>query len=169
MMLLLAGCLDHTPVPGGEGDAFVAMQADFADYRSWSALPVGAQDTGHVDGTRVVYLSGAPPADAASFPVGTRIVKTITWSGGTDLHAMVKRGGGFNPDGAFGWEWFELVEADDGTPIIKWRGDAPPSDEAYGQLPGAETDTADTITGDCNVCHGAVAPNDYVHSVALGG
>ena len=95
------------------------------------------------------------------------VVKTIEWSGGTDIHAMAKRGADYNTEGAFGWEWFELVLADDGTPVILWRGAEPPVGEQYGQLPGMSTDTATTVTGDCNTCHGAAASNDYVHSIPL--
>lgn len=167
LLWLLAACLDHTQPPGGDEATFVAMQSDFASYLSWEATTVSTQDTGHVEGERVVYLNARPPEGAAEFPVGTIFVKTIAWSGGTDLHAMVKRGGGFNPDGAAGWEWFELVESD-GVPIILWRGEAAPEPGSY----LCETDlgdTAETVTGDCNTCHGFYSSNDYVQSVALGG
>ncbi len=43
---------------------------------------------------------------------------------------MVKRGGGFNAEGAVGWEWFELTERDDESVAIKWRGVSAPSGEA---------------------------------------
>lgn len=165
-MLLLIGCLDNDPIPGGAGDSFVAMQSDFADFQSWMATPVAEGDTGHPDGDRVVYLNAEPETGASAFPVGTMIVKTIAWSGGTDIHAMVKRGGGFNPDGAVGWEWFEIVLSDQGSPVILWRGDVPPEGEVYGQLPGQTADTS-TTEGDCNACHGAAVNNDYVHTLAL--
>lgn len=167
MMLLLLACLDHSPVPGGEGETFIALQSDFATFRSWPSQGVATADTGHVTGDRVVYLNAEPEAGVTSFPVGTILVKTIQWEGGEDVHAMAKRGGGFNPDGAVGWEWFELVSAEDGTPVIKWRGASPPEGESYGSLPGGSTDTADTITGDCNQCHGALAANDFVWTVGL--
>lgn len=166
MLLLLLACLDHTPIPGGEGSSFVAMQADFAAYLSWEAIPVAQADTGHVAGDRTVYINNLPSDDDDVFPVGTMIVKTIEWEGGTDLHAMVKRGGGFNPDGAAGWEWFELVESESGAPVIRWRGNEPPEPGSYGF---DEAETGETVSGDCNVCHGAFSSNDYVHSVALGG
>jgi hypothetical protein len=165
---LLAACLDNDALP--DGDAFVAMQADFAGYPSWEIYPVPAGGTGHVDGERTVYLNEAPPDGATSFPLGTILVKTIAWSGGLDVHAMVKRGGGYNADGAVGWEWFELVPDDDGTPVIRWRGDKPPKGELYGQLPGVvDTGAPPTVSGDCNVCHSTAAANDFVHTVPLGG
>ena len=167
MVWLLAACLDHDPVPGAAMDEFIALQSDFAAFRTWSSAEVAAGDTGHAAGDRVVYVSAAPPPSAVSFPVGTILVKTITTDSGEDLHAMVKRGGGYNADGAPGWEWFELVSATGGTPVIKWRGVAAPEGEAYGALPGSEGDTADRITGDCNVCHAVRADNDFVHTVAL--
>jgi hypothetical protein len=167
LLALLAGCLDNDPIPGGAPASFIALQSDFADFASWEAIPVDTPDTGHPQGDRVVYLNARPEAGAESFPVGTILVKTIDGPGGTDIHAMAKRGDGFNTDGAVGWEWFELVRADDGTPVIKWRGETAPAGEQYGRLPGEEADTADTITGDCNVCHGGERANDYVHTVAL--
>jgi hypothetical protein len=166
MILLLAGCLDHTPIPGA-GESFVAMQVDFSGYSSWDAVSIGAagDDSGHPEGERTVYVNELPPADAESFPVGTVIVKTIE---GADIHAMVKRGEGFNTDGAVGWEWFELVLATNGEPVIKWRGEEPPAGETYGSLPGVPVDSGDTLTGDCNACHTARSDNDFVHAVLLG-
>ena len=165
ILALLLGCLDHDPIPGQE-DAFVAMQSDFAGYRGWASVSVAAEDTGHPDGARTVFIN-AMPVGASTFPVGTVIVKEIA---GGDIHAMAKRGAGFNAEGAIGWEWFELVLADDGSPVIKWRGTEAPEGEAYGALPGSDpADTGDAITGDCNVCHGAAADNDYVHAIPVGG
>ncbi len=164
MLLLLLACLDHTPAPGSEA-SFVAMQSDFAAFERWETVLVTEADTGHVSGDRVVYINNPPSDEASVFPVGTIFVKTIAWSGGTDIHAMVKRGGDFNAEGARGWEWFELVYSEEGEPVILWRGEGAPEPGAY----GVETDTAETVSGDCNVCHGAFAANDFVHSVALGG
>lgn len=167
LLLSLAACLDNTPIPGG--DTFIALQSDFAGFQDWDATDVDSADTGHVAGERVVYLNSAPDPGADAFPTGTILVKTIAWSGGLDVHAMVKRGSGFNPDGAVGWEWFELALDDDGTPIIQWRGTEPPAGEAYGTLPGANPDSGATITGDCNTCHASAARNDYVHTVPVDG
>jgi hypothetical protein len=78
---------------------------------------------------------------------------------------MAKRGGGYNADGAVGWEWFDLVFAEDGlTPVIDWRGIEPPSGTGY--LCWMEDgDTA--IIADCNGCHVGSSANDYVHTVGL--
>lgn len=162
ILLTLSACLDHDPPPGGT-ETFVAMQADFYDFRGWNAVEVEQTDSGHPAGDRVVYINQAA---TDGFAVGTILVKTIATDAGTDIHAMAKRGGGFNADGAVGWEWFELVTADDGTPVILWRGGAPPDGEAYGQLPGQTADTG-APEGDCNVCHSAVAAKDYVHTEGL--
>jgi hypothetical protein len=162
-VLFLSGCLDHDPIPGGSGESFIAMQADFAGYLSWEAYPVSSADTGHSEGERVVYLNQKPEAGAKTFPVGTILVKVID---GSDIHAMAKRGAGFNLDGAVGWEWFELLLSE-GEPVIKWRGASAPEGESYGALPGTTEDSGDSITGDCNVCHGAAANNDYVQSVSF--
>ena len=160
MLLLLLACLDHQPLPD-EGEVYVAMQSDFAGFASWLAYDLDRADTGHPSGPGTVYLNAAPPAGADQFPVGTRLVKAID---GADLHAMAKRGGDFNPDGG-GWEWFELV-LDGADPVIRWRGAAPPSGEAYGALPGVTDDSAAPL-GDCNTCHGMVADHDFVHTVGL--
>ncbi len=157
VMWALAACLDHDPLPG-DGDVFVAMQSDFRDFDAWPSVPMGASDTGHGVDERVVYAQAVPGDDA--FGVGTRIVKTVA---GGDTHAMVKRGGDFNADGAYGWEWFELARSTSGDPVIVWRGEAPPSGEAYGALPGQADDTGAQV-GDCNTCHGAAAANDFVHA-----
>jgi hypothetical protein len=167
ILLALLACLDNDPIPGGGASTFIALQSDFADFEAWDARSVDTGDTGHAAGDRVVYLNQPPPAGATAFPIGTVLVKTIATATGEDIHAMAKRAADFNPDGAAGWEWFELVRATDGTPVIKWRGDVPPDGEAYGALPGSEGDTGDSVTGDCNVCHGAASANDFVHTVAL--
>jgi hypothetical protein len=163
LLALLGGCLDNEQAPS---DVFIALQSDFADFESWDATPVSSTDTGHAEGARTVYLNRTPESGADQFAVGTMIVKRIETDAGEDLHAMAKRGGGFNPDGAVGWEWFELVEID-ATPVIKWRGINAPEGEAYGQLPGSEGDTADSVTGDCNVCHSSASSNDFVHTIPL--
>jgi hypothetical protein len=73
------------------------------------------------------------------------------------IFASAKRGADFNTDGASGWEWFELLEATDGTVSIKWRGVGPPVGEVYG---------GDGQAG-CNACHSMYVPNDYVASPKL--
>lgn len=166
LLLLLCACLDHELAPGAEGGEFVAMQSDFAGFASWPATEVGDTDTGgHPDGARTVHLSGEAPEDAAEFPVGTRIVKRIVTAEGEDLHAMAKRGAGYNAEGAVGWEWFELAWGDTGEPVIVWRGAAPPDGEGYGTLGAGDTG----VESDCNTCHAGARTNDFVWSLPLGG
>ena len=62
----------------------------------------------------------------------------------------MKRGAGFNADGAAGWEWFQLANGPGDAPTILWRGVGPSDGDAYG---------ADT--GGCNGCHDA-ARWDYI-------
>ena len=164
MLLFLLACAAKAPEDSAAPEVFIAMQADFAGFLDWEALPVSTADTGHVDGERTVYIQRRPPAGAAAFPVGTMIVKTIAWSGGLDVHAMAKRGGGFNPEGV-GWEWFELTLLPDGTPVMLWRGAGPPDGEGYQNQ--ADDSAVDTVSGDCNTCHAAAAENDFVFTVGL--
>jgi hypothetical protein len=161
LLLLLFACLDHDPIPGGE-EQFVAMQNDFSGFTGWPDYAIEPEDSGHPEGARTVYISEEPPEGATAFPVGTMIVKVIE---GADIHAMAKRGGGFNAEGALGWEWFELV-MDGSEPVIRWRGAEPPDGETYGALPGVEEDSAAPL-GNCDSCHSAVSANDFVHVVGL--
>ena len=167
LWLALTACLDHDLAPGAEG-SFVAMQSDFAGYASWTSFEVDSADSGGHSGERAVYINLLPEAEAAAdgFPVGTILLKVaqpVAGSGETDpdVHAMVKRGGGYNP-GAPGWEWFDLVLSG-GVPVINWRGAAPPAGGGY-QAGSIDTANPD---GDCNSCHSAAYGNDYVHTVPL--
>ena len=67
------------------------------------------------------------------YPVGT-ILQLFPFE------AMVKRGGGFNPEGG-GWEYFELKPLPDGTTEILDRGDA----------------RVGNLAGSCQGCHLKVA------------
>ncbi len=151
-------------------DVFIATNADFADYKTWPSIVVGeaAIENGHPAGQRRVFASHLPADDADHFDVGTIFVKEgagLEVEGGTgvEVHAMVKRGGGFNASGAIGWEWFELGESTIGTPIIKWRGQEPPDGESYGCLIG----DCSSPLGQCNSCHGAAVNNDFILSPGL--
>lgn len=165
MLVLLIGCLDHDLAPGDDTGAFVAMQSDFVGFTEWERTTVDPTDTGgHGDSTKSVYLNAPPPEGSTAFPVGTILVKVTPTDDGRDVHAMAKRGGGYNADGASGWEWFDLVFAEDGaTLVIVWRGTEPPDGSGYGSASG---DTASAI-GDCNTCHAAAWDNDYVYTVGL--
>jgi hypothetical protein len=171
-VMLLSGCfvvLDHElPVDNTE---FVASRDDFADFQSWPSVVVGTQPglAPHEVSERRVYLNFAPPDDATAFPPGTIIVKTgsgeeATGGVGDEIHAMVKRGAGFNADGALGWEWFEIALDNNGEPLLVWRGAEPPAGENYGCPVGQVCETA----ASCNSCHAdAGGANDSVNSPAL--
>jgi hypothetical protein len=152
------GC-NSNPLPDdGVRFPFIAGAADFADFRTWPSHSIeSATATGstHVTGSRTVYINMVPPAGAAAFPVGTRIVKETLADG--KLFARVKRGGGYNTTGAVDWEWFELQESSSGAVSINWRGVGPPAGEMYGGDPNAG----------CNTCHRTVPANDYVLSPGL--
>jgi hypothetical protein len=77
---------------------------------------------------------------------------------------MVKRSvdGSFNPTGAVGWEWMQLVELE-GVPTIAWRGSSPPDGDEYGCQPGLPCEGF----GNCNTCHAAASPFDFVMSEPL--
>ena len=153
----LAGC---APVPSGDPDAggeFVAFAPDFAGYASWTAFDLGdGSDAGsdascvHVaDVPRTAYLNEAPPHGSTEFPVGTIIVKEIHMTPSTQVLAMVKRGGGYDPGrGCVGWKWFGLDTS--ATPQIQWRGVSPPASETYASC------------GACSSCHSAATTNDCV-------
>lgn len=159
---LLSGCLDHDLPPSDE--EFVAMQSDFAGYRAWESHVIDEEGLAPEVGPRTVFISAMPPTGAEAFPVGTVIVKAFySDSAATvlDLIGMVKRGGGYNGDGAVGWEWFDLEPGASGDPIIDWRGEEAPEGRGYESSLGDE-DTDEPHTGDCNACHALGWDNDYV-------
>lgn len=155
--LLLTGCLDHE-LPEQDSsdnrDVFIALQRDFRDFRDWMQfeLRTAVMHAG-VSGPVFAYLNELPPVDASEFPVGTIFVKTVQIGPATEwtVHAMVKRGGGFNAQGALGWEYVDLAINEDDTPVIMWRGEKPPTDHGYENLLGGGADPA--LEVDCNGCH----------------
>lgn len=157
-VLGVLGC-SSTPAPtDGERFPFIAFGADFAGFRSWTSQSIEtavAAGATHVSGPRTIYINALPPPGAASFPVGTIIVKETLADG--KLFARVKRGGGYNTTGAVDWEWFEIEETGSGAVIVIWHGVGPPSGETYGGDPNAG----------CNTCHRAVPANDYVLAPGL--
>ncbi len=95
----------------------------------------------HVSGDAREYINQLPPRGSKDFPVGTILLKTMLRENGKqDIFAMVKRGAGYNPKGALGWEWFELSRRADDSLAIVWRGLNPPDGHGYGGVP----------TGGCN-------------------
>jgi hypothetical protein len=156
---------------GGNGPVMIALDGDFAPYASWSSVYLGDnQIAGHPPGPRYGYLNMKAPAGAKKYPVGTIIVKEIHTNGGTDpttwdLFSMVKRGGGFNDNGALDWEFFILHLDQSNAPTIVARGTAPADASAvdggtYGVATNGQT---------CNVCHAGVGADqtDFILSPLL--
>lgn len=142
-----AGCGEPTQA----SDVFIAMDRDFADFLRWRRVDLGAISlAGHPPGTRVAFVNRALDATDSRYPLGSIIVKAITNnSEDTDrwaVIAMVKRGGGFNREGATDWEFFTL-RTQGGVVSIANRGIAPRSD-GDGDPYGATDEIG------CNACHG---------------
>ncbi|MGE0786852.1 MAG: hypothetical protein AB7S26_14365 [Sandaracinaceae bacterium] len=157
--VLLGAC--GAPASGTE---YIAQTSDLAGFRSWIAFDRGDDHLppNHV-GPSWIYLSDRPPAGATSFPLGTRIVRVqergddmTAW----EVHAMVKRGGGYNADGTPGWEMFELSLDASGGVVVVWRGRGPPDGDGYMAGDGG-------VLVSCNQCHGAAGFNDSVLSPVL--
>lgn len=179
MLTAFSACLDHTlPEDFGDGtepSLFIALQSNFADYETWhrfdvitdpNTVPEGLDEI-HAPAVRHVYINKLPAEGATSFPVGTIIVKDPSGptADSVEIHAMVKRThSGFNAQGAEGWQWFELSKNAAGDVVIEWSGDAPPTGEGYGCLPGQP---CDLTLADCNNCHVSARGNDFVRTPAL--
>jgi hypothetical protein len=169
---------------GSEGSGsdcvpYVAADNVFEDFASWKihlhltkSFALAPNDAGpdgdpvHGESPRDIYVNlgsaGGPPCPAAGateFPIGTILVKVMSQSNlqAKDVFAQVKHGCGFNtgPSQADGWEWFDLLAAQNGgpmPPIILWHGGTPPASSQYGGNPT-----------ECNVCHSLMgAGNDSV-------
>lgn len=168
VLLALAGCGEREaegieePV---EPAIYIAFASDFERFERWTTFDRGRDPVppSH-NGRSIIYVDPPPPAGAAEFPVGTRIVRVeqagddpTAW----EVHAMVKRGGGFNAEGARGWEFFELALDRSGRrPAIRWRGEGPANGDGYVAPEGGE------VLG-CNHCHASATYNDSVLSPVL--
>ncbi len=154
----LLGCSSAGAAANADGGAeFIAYQSDFQAFHSWTSFTfegAAIPDSPHATaGVRTEYINQLPPKGATRFPVGTIIVKEFVATGQT--FAMVKRGGGYNSEGAVDWEWYELVD-NASSVTIRWNGAVAPPGDVYANSP---------VT--CNDCHSAGAANDYVQSQAL--
>jgi hypothetical protein len=150
-----------------EGDPFIALRRDFVDFQTWERVELAPQPSttpGAPPLRRFVYVNRRPPPGATEFPVGTILVKTVengamdTW----EIHAMVKRGGGYNASGAVGWEYFEFVY-ENGVFNERWRGSVPNDGRGY-------TDEMGAVQNSCNSCHATpeARAGDSVLTPALG-
>ena len=153
-LLLLTAALAGCGAPVEPSDSFIAMARDFEGFEQWEkiSLPGVGGDDAHVSADRTIYVNKRAPAGATEWPKGTILVKVLPF----DTFAMVKRAGGYNMNGAHGWEWFDLVKGTNGELIIKWRGLGPPVGESYNKA--GQT---------CNACHSTNVANDSVMTPAL--
>ena len=109
ILILLAGCagtpgpsdagapLDAGADAGLDAGSFFALAGDFDGFRNWQEFTVA--DPNNAIWDRFVWISALPDHGSTEFPVGTRIVRQFadpTSATGYTLHAMAKRGGGFN-------------------------------------------------------------------------
>jgi hypothetical protein len=160
--LLLAACAPVETDPTlGDDETFFPVASSFKGFRTWESfeIPPGADLTIHVAGVRTTYINHVPDAGRTTFPVGTIIVKESEVGAIPDrqVFGRVKRGGGYNVEGANGWEWFELKNLNEQQSTIIWRGVGPPVGEMYAGDPN----------GGCNGCHGVASSNDFVLSEPL--
>lgn len=153
---LVAGCGE----PAG-AESYIAFDRDFSEFRAWPRVAVGSAPlVGHAEGQRYVYRRPTPAAINAEgdagveYPTGTILVKTMetgtpdTWR----IFAMVKRGAGYNGEGARGWEFFELkIDPQNQVSIL-----------ARGVRPGVIYDMVNETEVSCNDCHGAARSTDSV-------
>ncbi len=139
---------------------YLAFASAFDGYEKWTCIKLDQPvSDGHIAGHRKVCINHLSAPGATEWPKGTIVVKELPdGQGGIQHLAMVKRGAGFNPYGAVGWEWFELTPG--AADLIRWRGYSPPEGETYGGIVGG---------GLCSPCHNEVAKNDYVYSFELAG
>jgi hypothetical protein len=150
------------PTTATPPETFVAFASDFAPYASWQSYYVGDVPEGvDLSGPRTVYINELPPHGATEFPVGTMIVKVVettptpqSWP----MFGLVKRGGGYDIEGAPNWEWFGLSIDGTGAVAIDWRGTGPPPDGGYGGVAAAVS---------CVFCHLNASSNDYVQTPQL--
>ncbi|CAN5444604.1 hypothetical protein BH10BAC6_BH10BAC6_17050 [soil metagenome] len=155
--LLVESC--KTDSPTSAPTEFVADNATFANYQTWSldatnqgpSPSLGAAHVGNdASVTRKVYFRNGQARVGGTYPIGTVIVKHSTNPAGTvnEIVGMVKRGNGFNPTTG-NWEWFMLMP--DGT-IAK---------DASGM---AMRGGAAMLGGMCNSCHGGASSKDFTFS-----
>lgn len=162
LLVLVAGCAGSS-----SAEPYIAFDPDFSDFRAWPRVAVGSAPlAGHEQGQRYVYRRPTPAmlatsSDAAlsgdasvEYPTGTILVKTME-SGAPDtwrIFAMVKRGAGYNSEGARGWEFFELkIDPQNRVSIL-----------ARGVRPGVIYDMVNETEVTCNDCHGAARSTDSV-------
>lgn len=167
LALAVLGCAEDAPAVAKSEVPKVgprlAFARDFQAFLQWRryALPEDALTEGHDSSpSRFLYVDRVLPPDGTPVEPGTIVVKTTEegppheW----EIHAMVKRGDGYNPDGCADWEFFNLALDQDGTVAITWRG--------QGDDPAAYVDQQG-VNRSCNSCHVYGSEVDYVFSRRL--
>jgi len=159
----LSACTAEGPAePAIPAEPFIAFAADFEGFTSWPSVEVEpfTMDGGHRLGPTRVYLGGSLPREGEAFEVGAVVVKTVEDGSAEDweVHGMVKRGGGYNAEGARGWEWFDLEFTSAGNLAIAWRGEGDAANPG-----GYVTTTGERIA--CNDCHVFAGARDHVFSL----
>src|SRR5688572_15791759 len=127
--LAIAGC-GEDPVAPATPSVFIALNRDFEPFEGWTRF-ARIEDRippAHTGRRSFVYASRMPARGATHFAVGTMLMRVdqlgddpTHW----EVHAMAKRGGGFNPDGADDWEFFGIQLDGNRRPAIAWRGEGP--------------------------------------------
>lgn len=162
LIVLAVGCAAEEPLP--PVGPRIAFGRDFEGFTGWRAYPLPDESLtdGHLSSpSRTLYIDREPPPEGQPFELGTIVIKTIEEGPPSEwvVHAMAKRGGGYNPDGAVDWEFFDLHLEDDEQVAIAWRGTG---DDGVLYF--------DPTTGDrlaCNSCHAFGGELDYVFSRAV--
>ena len=163
VLALAWGCDGPAAEPADAGPPqFIAIERDFADFRSWERIPIDATalPTGMSGASAAIYVWRRAPEDATRWPVGSMFVKAIEEGPPSEwiLHAMAKRGIPFNGSGTLGWEFFELSIDGADVPRILWRGEGPMSGHGY----GAMQPDGGVIELVCNDCHAPAWQDDGV-------
>jgi len=163
-ILFLVAC--GTQTTKNEGEIFLALPSHFAQFKTWRQveLPDTPAEPGvvHFAGKRTLFVLGEHDANE-TWPQGSIILKRAEFGDDPtkwEVHAMAKRGGGYNLNGAVDWEWFDIeLNASGDFYRIKSRGVK--GGESYGNI------APDAPGADCNTCHLAAKDFDYVQSTVL--
>jgi hypothetical protein len=154
-----------------ERSVFIGLERDFESFLSWPQLSLGAGPHVIADtpGEKTVYINALPVSGDTEYRVGTIIVKTVApneFKTSWQVHAMAKRGSGFNEKGAYEWEFFDLQLDETGVPRMIWRGEEAPDGESYRTTLVSSDGEETVIERDCNDCH-ITSNNDAILTPAL--
>jgi hypothetical protein len=153
--IMLSACEDDETTAPPTDQEFVAAQADFANYTTWTQTTTpqkgpdpsgflgGAHNSADTSFTRHIYVNNASATRGSDgeYPNGTVFLKTMSDANGTvqAITAMAKRGANYSPNNN-DWEWFFI---DPASGAISQRGDT-------------------LLGGACASCHFTKADQDYI-------